>query len=214
MNYDLDESTPPRSAFAEARARRPPTGEQRNPFEAMVIPNAMPSLRSTTISPPPASPRRSARRGTSAKSPTSATGSNEHLSRPPRPSISGVPLAVGSVSCADLPARPIRSPGFALMRAQSRLGVEAGFDGVMVSERPRRLPGYLPNPLQLAGFLLDAMPSGWAAPCPMLLPLKPYSLIAEDLAWMDTAYPGRVGAGSRPGPSPWTSSWLRFRSRR
>lgn len=72
----------------------------------------------------------------------------------------------------------------------------------MVAEHHADFPGYLPNPIQLAGFLLDAMPRGWAAPCPLLLPMKPYALIVEDLAWLAAAYPGRVGAGFAAGALP------------
>ncbi len=89
-----------------------------------------------------------------------------------------------------------------MARHQAVLGANAGFDGVMVSEHHADFPGYLPNPTQLAGFLLDAMPRGWAAPCPLLLPMKPYALLAEDLAWMQAAYPGRVGAGFAAGALP------------
>src|SRR5690348_15803965 len=70
------------------------------------------------------------------------------------------------------------------LRAQARLAMEHGFDGVMTSEHHGGFPGYLPNPVQLAGFLLDAMPTGWAAPCPVLLPLRPTALVAEEIAWL------------------------------
>lgn len=115
---------------------------------------------------------------------------------------SAAPLVVGSVSLRlyphDLPAvDQVR-----IIREQARLAVEAGFDGVMVSEHHADFPGYLPNPVQLAGFLLAAMPRGWAAPCPLLLPMKPYALVAEDVAWLAAAYPGRVGAGFAAGALP------------
>lgn len=80
--------------------------------------------------------------------------------------------------------------------------MSAGYDGVMVSEHHAGFPGYLPNPVQLAGFLLAAVPKGWAAPCPLLLPMRPYALVAEDLAWLDAAYPRRVGAGFAAGALP------------
>ena len=109
------------------------------------------------------------------------------------------PLAPGSVSLRlyphDLPA----TDQVEVLRRQARRASEIGYDGVMVSEHHADFPGYLPNPVQLAGLLLDAMPTGWVAPCPMLLPLKPYALIAEDLAWLAAAYPGRVGAGFAAG---------------
>ena len=83
------------------------------------------------------------------------------------------------------------------MRAQAVLGREAGFDGVMTSEHHGGFGGYLPNPLQLTGFLLDAMPGGWAAACPLLLPLRPAALVIEEAAWLAARFPGRVGLGRR-----------------
>jgi alkanesulfonate monooxygenase SsuD/methylene tetrahydromethanopterin reductase-like flavin-dependent oxidoreductase (luciferase family) len=112
------------------------------------------------------------------------------------------PLAIGSVSLRlyphDVPARDQLD----LIRGQARAAVEAGFDGVMVSEHHADFPGYLPNPVQIAGFLLAAMPAGWAAACPLLLPMQPYALVAEQLAWLAAAYPGRVGAGFAAGALP------------
>lgn len=118
--------------------------------------------------------------------------------------ISGtsMPLAPGSVSLRLYPHDTDAVEQLALIRAQAARAVAAGYDGVMVSEHHADFPGYLPNPVQLAGFLLDAMPTGWAAPCPLLLPMKPYALVAEDIAWMDAAYPGRVGAGFASGALP------------
>ncbi len=85
------------------------------------------------------------------------------------------------------------------LRTQAALAVEHGFDGVMTSEHHGGFAGYLPNPLQLAGFLLDAMPRGWAAPCPLLLPLRPAALVAEETAWLAARFPGRVGLGVAAG---------------
>ncbi len=112
------------------------------------------------------------------------------------------PLAPGSISVRlyphDLPAiDQVR-----VIREQAALAADVGFDGVMVSEHHADFPGYLPNPIQLAGFLADHMSRGWVAPCPLLLPLKPYALIVEDLAWLEAAYPGRVGAGFAAGALP------------
>ena len=112
------------------------------------------------------------------------------------------PLAIGSVSLRlyphDLPA----DAQVAEIRAQAVLAAEAGYDGVMVSEHHADFPGYLPNPIQLAQLLLAVMPRGWAAPCPLLLPMQPYALTAEQLAWLAAAYPGRVGAGFAAGALP------------
>lgn len=113
-----------------------------------------------------------------------------------------VPLAPGSISVRlyphDLPA----VDQLEVIRAQATMAAEVGFDGVMVSEHHADFPGYLPNPVQLAGFLAERMSQGWVAPCPLLLPLKPYALIVEDLAWLEAAYPGRVGAGFAAGALP------------
>ncbi len=88
------------------------------------------------------------------------------------------------------------------LRAQAALAVTHGFDGVMTSEHHGGFAGYVPNPLQLAGFLLDAMPTGWAAPCPLLLPLRPTGLVVEETAWLAARFPGRVGLGVAAGALP------------
>jgi len=72
---------------------------------------------------------------------------------------------------------------------------EFGFDGVMTSEHHGGFAGYLPNPLQVTGFQLAAMERGWAAACPVLLPLRPVAMLAEEVAWLDARFPGRVGIG-------------------
>ncbi len=69
----------------------------------------------------------------------------------------------------------------------------------MTSEHHGGFGGYLPNPQQAAGWLLDAMPTGWAAACPLLLPLKPAALVAEEAAWLAARFPGRVGLGLATG---------------
>lgn len=116
--------------------------------------------------------------------------------------MTSAPLAAGSVSLRLYPhdLTPIRQ--LDVMRRQARRAVDVGYDGVMIAEHHAGFPGYVPNPVQVAGMLLDAMPGGWAAPCPMLLPLKPYALIVEDLAWLSAAYPGRVGVGFAAGALP------------
>ncbi|MFF7247013.1 LLM class flavin-dependent oxidoreductase [Embleya sp. NPDC008237] len=43
--------------------------------------------------------------------------------------------------------------------------------------------------------MLDRMPSGWAAAAPVLLPLRPVALLAEEVAWPAALHPGRVGIG-------------------
>jgi alkanesulfonate monooxygenase SsuD/methylene tetrahydromethanopterin reductase-like flavin-dependent oxidoreductase (luciferase family) len=96
----------------------------------------------------------------------------------------------------DLPATEV----VAELRAQAALAAEFGFDGVMVSEHHGGFAGYLPNPIQTAGFLLDAMAApAWAAPCPLLLPLRPAPLVVEEIAWLAARFPGRVGVGLAAG---------------
>src|SRR5580704_5435005 len=43
------------------------------------------------------------------------------------------------------------------------------------------------------------MDRGWAAPCPLLLPLRPAALVAEEVAWLAARHPGRVGVGLAAG---------------
>lgn len=78
---------------------------------------------------------------------------------------------------------------------QAALATDTGFDGVMTSEHHGGFAGYLPNPLQTSGFQLAAMTRGWAAACPVLLPLRPVAMLAEEVAWLDARFPGRVGIG-------------------
>ena len=82
---------------------------------------------------------------------------------------------------------------------QAAIGTDGGFDGVMTAEHHGGFAGYLPNPLQTTSFQLHAMRTGWAAPCPLLLPLRPVAGIAEEIAWLDARFPGRVGIGVAPG---------------
>ena len=72
----------------------------------------------------------------------------------------------------------------------------------MTSEHHGGFPGYLPNPLQMAAFILDESPLGWAAACPLLLPLRPTAMVAEEVAWLAARHPGRVGLGVAAGALP------------
>jgi alkanesulfonate monooxygenase SsuD/methylene tetrahydromethanopterin reductase-like flavin-dependent oxidoreductase (luciferase family) len=112
------------------------------------------------------------------------------------------PLAPGSISlrlypCPGGPVEQIEE-----LRAEAELAEAAGYDGVMVSEHHAGFPGYLPNPTQLAAFLLAATERIWVAPCPLLLPLKARALTAEEVAWLAAAHPGRVGVGFAAGALP------------
>jgi alkanesulfonate monooxygenase SsuD/methylene tetrahydromethanopterin reductase-like flavin-dependent oxidoreductase (luciferase family) len=115
----------------------------------------------------------------------------------------GHPFGRGSVTLRCYPHLDLAAPEIvAEMRAQAALAVAHGFDGVMTSEHHGGFAGYLPNPLQLAGFLLDAMPRGWAAACPVLATLRPPALIAEETAWLAARHPDRVGVGLAAGALP------------
>src|SRR5579862_4428186 len=112
------------------------------------------------------------------------------------------PIAKGSISLrvypADLPPAGVVED----VRAQARAAEEAGFDGCMTSEHHGGFPNYLPNPLLAATWLLEATAALWAAPCPIVLPLRPVSQLAEDLAWSHHRFPGRVGVGVCAGALP------------
>jgi alkanesulfonate monooxygenase SsuD/methylene tetrahydromethanopterin reductase-like flavin-dependent oxidoreductase (luciferase family) len=110
------------------------------------------------------------------------------------------PLARGSISLRLYPHDgPDASAIVDELRVQAALAAHVGFDGVMTSEHHGGFPGYLPNPLQAAGWCLEAMDRGWAAPCPLLLPLRETALVAEDAAWLAARFPGRVGVGVAAG---------------
>jgi alkanesulfonate monooxygenase SsuD/methylene tetrahydromethanopterin reductase-like flavin-dependent oxidoreductase (luciferase family) len=113
--------------------------------------------------------------------------------------VANPPFAAGSISFRiyphDLPAQSTVE----VMRRQASATVAAGFDGVMTSEHHGGFAGYTPNPIQLSSWLLDAMPAGWAAPCPLLLPLRPTALVVEEIAWLAARFPGRVGLGVAAG---------------
>jgi alkanesulfonate monooxygenase SsuD/methylene tetrahydromethanopterin reductase-like flavin-dependent oxidoreductase (luciferase family) len=111
----------------------------------------------------------------------------------------GIPFAPGSVSLRLYPhALPAAECAAELLR-QAQLAERAGFDGVMISEHHGGFPGYWPSPLLVAGWALAATETAWAAPCPLLLPLRAWTQVAEELAWLAARHPGRVGAGLASG---------------
>jgi alkanesulfonate monooxygenase SsuD/methylene tetrahydromethanopterin reductase-like flavin-dependent oxidoreductase (luciferase family) len=83
--------------------------------------------------------------------------------------------------------------------AQAVTAENAGFDGVTVSEHHAGFPGYLPQPLLAANWLLAATDRVWGAPAPTLLSLRSPRPLAEELAWTAARFPGRVGAALAPG---------------
>jgi len=110
------------------------------------------------------------------------------------------PFGPGSVSLRLYPHNDLPAPTIVEeLRAQAALAANHGFDGVMTSEHHGGFAGYLPNPLQQAGWCLEAMTTGWAAPCPLLLTLRPHALVAEEAAWLAARFPDRVGLGVAAG---------------
>lgn len=107
----------------------------------------------------------------------------------------GAPFAAGSVSLRLYPHAMEPTALLAELERQAVLAVSCGFDGVMLSERHGGAWGQIPNPLQAASWLLSSMPGGWVAPCPILLPFRNPMIVAEELAWLQARFPGRVGAG-------------------
>ena len=54
----------------------------------------------------------------------------------------------------------------------------------------------------MSSFILGENERGWVAPCPMLLPLRPVAQLAEEVAWLESRHPGRVGLGVAAGALP------------
>jgi alkanesulfonate monooxygenase SsuD/methylene tetrahydromethanopterin reductase-like flavin-dependent oxidoreductase (luciferase family) len=86
--------------------------------------------------------------------------------------------------------------------AQAGLALRSGFDGVMTSEHHGGFAGYMAQPLQMASFVLEEHANGWAGAAPLLLPLRPTALVAEEVAWLHARHPGRVGLGVAAGALP------------
>jgi alkanesulfonate monooxygenase SsuD/methylene tetrahydromethanopterin reductase-like flavin-dependent oxidoreductase (luciferase family) len=115
----------------------------------------------------------------------------------------GVPFAPGSISVRLYPHNELDARGVVSeLCGQAALALDGGFDGVMTSEHHGAFAGYLPGPLQFAGFVLESSPRGWAAACPLLLPLRPVAQVAEEVAWLAARHPGRVGLGVAAGALP------------
>lgn len=109
------------------------------------------------------------------------------------------PLAEGSVSLRLYPHSLSPEETTAELVLQARMAEDAGFDGIMTSEHHAGFPNYLPTPLLAATWALAATDRIWAAPAPILLPLKTPAHVVEELAWTAARFPGRVGAGFASG---------------
>ena len=113
------------------------------------------------------------------------------------------PFAAGSVSLRLYPHNELDAGGVIReLCDQAMLGLAGGFDGIMTSEHHGGFSGYLPNPLQMSSFILEENEAGWVAPCPVILPLRPVAQVAEEVAWLDSRHPGRVGLGVAAGALP------------
>jgi alkanesulfonate monooxygenase SsuD/methylene tetrahydromethanopterin reductase-like flavin-dependent oxidoreductase (luciferase family) len=116
--------------------------------------------------------------------------------------VTSAPLARGSISLRLYPHDLDPPATVAEIATQSALAQHAGFDGVMTQEHHGGFPNYLPNPLLTATWALESCDTLWAAPCPILLPLRPWTQVVEDLAWTAHRFPGRVGCGAGVGAFP------------
>jgi alkanesulfonate monooxygenase SsuD/methylene tetrahydromethanopterin reductase-like flavin-dependent oxidoreductase (luciferase family) len=113
------------------------------------------------------------------------------------------PFSRGSVSIRLYPHNELDPPAVVdEFCAQARLALAVGFDGVMTSEHHGGFAGYLAQPLLMTTLVLEENASGWAAPAPLLLPLRPTALVAEEVAWLSARHPGRVGLGVAAGALP------------
>lgn len=83
--------------------------------------------------------------------------------------------------------------------AQAVLAERSGFDSATVAEHHAGFRSYLPNPLLAASWMLAETERIWSGPNPLLLPLRDVPTVAEDLAWLDARFPGRVAAGVAAG---------------
>jgi alkanesulfonate monooxygenase SsuD/methylene tetrahydromethanopterin reductase-like flavin-dependent oxidoreductase (luciferase family) len=120
--------------------------------------------------------------------------------RAPGPSS---PFARGSISLRLYPHNELRAEAIvAELCAQAGLALSHGFDGIMTSEHHGGFGGYLAQPLQMATFVLDDHRNGWVAAAPLLLPLRPTALVAEEVAWLQARHRGRVGLGVAAGALP------------
>jgi alkanesulfonate monooxygenase SsuD/methylene tetrahydromethanopterin reductase-like flavin-dependent oxidoreductase (luciferase family) len=117
----------------------------------------------------------------------------------PDPGMAGVAFGSGSVS---LGLSAVGRSGTEIVEgfaADAVAAEHAGFDGVTLSEHHAGFPGYVATPILLTSVLLARTRAIWAAPGPGILPLRNATTVAEDLAWLACAYPGRTGAAFVPG---------------
>ena len=113
------------------------------------------------------------------------------------------PFGRGSVSIRLYPHNELAAESIVReLCAQAGRALRGGFDGVMTSEHHGGFAGYLAQPLQMATFVLEEHATGWVAAAPLLLPLRPTTLVAEEIAWLQARHQGRVGLGVAIGALP------------
>jgi alkanesulfonate monooxygenase SsuD/methylene tetrahydromethanopterin reductase-like flavin-dependent oxidoreductase (luciferase family) len=105
------------------------------------------------------------------------------------------PFGNGSISFGLSAVDGTASDIVAALRQEATAAANAGFDGVTISEHHGGFAGYVPTPILLSAVLLAALDGSWACAGPSVLPLRSTATVVEDLAWLEAAYPGRVGAG-------------------
>jgi alkanesulfonate monooxygenase SsuD/methylene tetrahydromethanopterin reductase-like flavin-dependent oxidoreductase (luciferase family) len=132
--------------------------------------------------------------GHCARSAAHPRGGDDPLSRPFEPASVSIRLYPHNELPADLVVSEIC--------AQAGLALDSGFDVVMTSEHHGGFAGYMAQPLQMASFILEEHASGWAGAAPLLLPLRPTALVAEEVAWLHARHRGRVGLGVAAGALP------------
>jgi alkanesulfonate monooxygenase SsuD/methylene tetrahydromethanopterin reductase-like flavin-dependent oxidoreductase (luciferase family) len=111
-----------------------------------------------------------------------------------------MPFQPGSVSVGLHPIAPaVAESQVEQLLLQADAAERAGFDGVTVSEHHVGFPGYLPQPVLAVNWILAAVSRIWAAPAPVLLGIRSPRLLAEELAWTSSRFPGRVGAAVAAG---------------
>ena len=114
-----------------------------------------------------------------------------------------VPFGPGSISLRLYPHNELTVESIVReLCLQAGLALDGGFDGIMTSEHHGGFAGYMAQPLQMASFVLEQHARGWAAAAPLLLPLRPTALVAEEVAWLRARHPGRVGLGVAAGSLP------------
>jgi alkanesulfonate monooxygenase SsuD/methylene tetrahydromethanopterin reductase-like flavin-dependent oxidoreductase (luciferase family) len=130
--------------------------------------------------------------------PAKARRGDPSPSLPPSP-----PFGPGSVSLRMYPHNELHAEAIlGELCAQAGLALSSGFDGIMTSEHHGGFEGYMAQPLQMASFVLEEHATGWAAAAPLLLPLRPTALVAEEVAWLQARHRGRVGLGVAAGALP------------